>query len=127
MLGANESDKPGETKEAWKAEVMVGRTDASYVDWLFHKRRDARPRWKPQQVAIRDLQLADVVELFEGPWGTGVVEQIKDGVVTIHRPYGTTADFSCTSGVITYVGDERVRCFSDSDRTLKVWERKDLK
>lgn len=111
----------------WRVEVARAETDSGYSDWVMGKRRDATPRWKPTALAIADLKLADVVQLFEGPFGAGIVEQIKDGVVTVHRPYGTSADFSCTSGVITYVGDERCRYDVESSARLLVWERKDLK
>jgi hypothetical protein len=59
-----------------------------------------------------ELQLGDVVELFEGPYGCGTVKQIKDGMITFFRPYTATADFSYTGGVICYVGIE------ESSRTV---------
>lgn len=81
-----------------------------------------------QQIAIRDLRLADVCQVLDnGPWGSATVTQIKDGVVHFERPYGTTSDFSYTGGVIAYVGCERFTRFLDDDRTILVWERKDLK
>lgn len=79
------------------------------------------------KLPIRDLKLADVVQLYEGPWGTATVTQVTDDVVHMERPYGTTVDFSSTSGVIAYIGHEHVRYPRDSSHILLVWERKDLK
>lgn len=76
---------------------------------------------------IADLQLGDVVEVFTGPWGTGIVRQIKDGVVTIFRPYGATADFSYTGGVICYTGTEECEYLIDSKQNFTVYSRKNLK
>lgn len=87
----------------------------------------------PKMVKIADIKLADVVELFEGAYGTGTVTQIKDGLVTIMRPYGATADFSCTAGVIFYTGLETCTYLLDSagpgrsNYEFKVWSRKELK
>lgn len=58
-------------------------------------------------VKANELQLADVVRLafdFEQPFATCIVKQIKDGTITLFRPYGAHADFSHTGGVICYTG-----------------------
>lgn len=81
----------------------------------------------PLLLKAADLKLADVVELFEGPFGTGVVRQIRDDVVTISRPHGVTADFSYTGGVLYSTGVEEVVYSVRSDHVFKVWQRKDLK
>jgi hypothetical protein len=81
----------------------------------------------PMTVKIADLKLADTVELFEGAYGTGTVSQIKDGIVTIMRPYGATAEFSYTGGVIFYTGLETCTYLIQADRSLKVYSRKELK
>lgn len=82
----------------------------------------------PLFLHVRDLKLADVVQLYEGPFGTATVTQIKDDVVHMERPYGATEDFSCTSGVITYIGHEDVRYErSHAKHTFRVWSRKELK
>jgi hypothetical protein len=78
-------------------------------------------------IAARDLRLADTIDLGFAPWGYAIVKQIKDGEVTLFRPYGTTADFSCTSGVICYTGIEDIKVSRDSDRAFIVVERKELK
>lgn len=59
-------------------------------------------------VKITELGLGDVVELFEGAYGSATVKQIKDSVLTFFRPYTHTAEFAYTGGVICYVGMEVV-------------------
>lgn len=82
----------------------------------------------PMTVKIADMRLADVVELFEGPFGTAVVTQITDDEVIFHRPFGVTGDFSYTGGVPYSVGNEVCKYLRSSTRyEFKVWQRKDLK
>lgn len=82
----------------------------------------------PINVFIKDLKLADVVELFDGPFGTGVVRQITKDEVIIDRPYGVTGDFSYTGGVPFSVGVEECKYLLASNRfEFKVWQRKDLR
>lgn len=81
----------------------------------------------PTMTKIADLKLADTVKLFEGPWGTGIVTQINEGLVTIMRPYGSTSDFSCTSGVIFYTGLETCTYLIQSDARLPVYYGKELR
>ena len=85
------------------------------------------PARVPGYFKARDLRLADIVDLGFNPWGNAIVKQIKDGVVTLFRPYGTTADFSCTGGVICYTGIEEIRDSLASSREFLVIERKELK
>lgn len=81
---------------------------------------------KPEIVKRKDLQLGDVVSLFpEQPFSTCIVKQIKDGYITLFRPYGVSADFSYTGGVLTYTGIEE---FDIEDASLiALYERKNLK
>jgi hypothetical protein len=81
----------------------------------------------PITLPINELRLADTVQLFDGPFGTGTVTQIADSMVTIMRPYGTTADFSTTGGVIHYTGLETCKYWLDSSTQLLVYSRKELK
>lgn len=77
---------------------------------------------------IKELQLADVVELFEGPFGTGTVRQITADEVVISRPYGVTQDFSYTGGVPYSVGVEECRYLREhTDTVFKVYQRKILR
>lgn len=79
------------------------------------------------EMQASELRLADTVQLTDDPWGTALVTQIKDGLVTFWRPYGHTGDFSYTGGVIAYVGLEIMQVCRDSPSTFKVLARKELK
>jgi hypothetical protein len=81
----------------------------------------------PTDMLIADLQLADTVKLFDGPFGYAVVEQIADGIVTLFRPYAQTLDFSHTGGVICLTGIEKCTYLIQSARKLTVYSRKALK
>jgi|32_taG_2_1085360.scaffolds.fasta_scaffold46562_3 hypothetical protein len=89
---------------------------------------------KPEPVTAAEMQLADRV-ISTGvdgspdlSLGISTVKQIKDGVVTLFRPYTHTADFSCTSGVICYVGVEEYQLpLSDERRHWLLLQRKQLK
>ncbi len=70
------------------------------------------------EVQYRDLKVRDVVECFEGPWSTGVVARIADGLVFIERPFGRTDD----NGTL-FVGIERFTVYRDSHRSIKVVRR----
>ena len=84
---------------------------------------------------VSDLRLGDIVELFEGPFGTGTVRQITGRhekidypEVIIARPYGVTGDFSYTGGVPFSVGVEECHyLLSDTRSVFKVYQRKDLR
>jgi len=83
-----------------------------------------------EELISSELKLGDVVELFDGPFGTATVKQIKDGSVTFFRPYVATANFSCTGGVICTIGiEEFSRAVTDVDvprkyqATFKLWRR----
>ena len=79
------------------------------------------------KLEINALRLADTVQLFDGPFGTGTVQQIKDGVVTILRPYVMSQDFSHTGGVTCGLGYEEVRYSVLSSAVLPVLGRKELR
>ena len=77
---------------------------------------------------INELKLGDTVELFDGPWGYGIVNKIENDIIHIFRPYGTCADFSYTGGVIPYVGFEDVEySLSNPHLMCKVHERRELR
>jgi len=54
------------------------------------------------------LTLGAVVRLWTNePFGDAIVKKIDpNGDINLFRPYGVTADFSYTGGVICYVGIE---------------------
>lgn len=62
-----------------------------------------------------DLEIGDIIRLpgIEG-YNDATVYQVKDGQVYVVRPYVHTADFICTSGVITYLGQEEFSMPADS-------------
>lgn len=81
-----------------------------------------------ETLPMDQLKLADVVELFDtGPWNSATVQQIKDGWITFHRPYGASADFSYTGGVICYTGLETCKVPINPKQSFKVWHRKELR
>ena len=85
-----------------------------------------------QPVFAEELRLADrVMRMANGEpdleLGIMTVKQIKDGAVHFFRPYTNTADFSCTSGVICYVGVEEFRVAADSSSEWFLLRRKELK
>ena len=82
----------------------------------------------PLKIKTSQLQLADVVRMSPDTmaFSTAIVTQIKDNIITLFRPYGVTADFSYTGGVICYTGIEEYTIYS-SDREVELLERKVLK
>lgn len=88
------------------------------------------PKFPMTGVDLTELRLADVVELFDGPFGTAVVTQITADEVILYRPYGVTGDWSYTGGVPYSVGNEVCKYLLSSTKghyKFKVWQRKDLK
>lgn len=85
---------------------------------------------KPRLIKTSELQLADVVVQTPNggtPWGATIVTQVTDEEVSLFRPYGHTADFSYTGGVIPYVGIETYKVERDRDIEWTLYERKELK
>jgi hypothetical protein len=78
-------------------------------------------------IPANELKLADTV-ILDGlaPWRSAIVKKITESEVHLFRPYGTTADFSYTGGVICYVGIEEFSIPRDA-RPVEVVARKDLK
>ncbi len=84
----------------------------------------------PRTVKTSELRIADVVaQRLNGgnPWSTCIVTQIKDGEVHLFRPYGHTADFSYTGGVISYTGIETYKVEVDRSIEWTLYERKELR
>jgi hypothetical protein len=82
-----------------------------------------------KELESRELRLGDVVQLFEGPFGTAIVNRIdkKKNLVYFYRPYGTNHDFTYTGGVVCLVGIEEFCRFHDTDEKYHVWKRQILK
>ncbi len=77
-------------------------------------------------IATADLQLGDVVQLWEGPWATAIVSQVTDDEVTFFRPYGKSDDFSYAGGVICYTGLESYKLLKKIGKVY-VYERKGMR
>lgn len=81
----------------------------------------------PKSVPIRDLRLADVIDLgLNEGYSTATVESIGTDTVKTIRPYVHDAGFSTTAGVITYLGWEYVTLYMDTDREVTLLRRSDL-
>ena len=81
-------------------------------------------------VKTNQLRLGDTVEqlpLGDRPWGACIVKHITDEEVELFRPYGTTADFSYTGGVICYVGIETYKVHKLSNTEWKLHRRQELR
>lgn len=62
-----------------------------------------------------DLEIGDIVRLNGTEWYNDcTVYQVKDGNVHLVRPYVHCADFICTAGVITYLGEEKFSVPADA-------------
>lgn len=60
-----------------------------------------------ETVKMTDLNLGDHVRLENmADWNHAIVKQITDDSIHFFRPYGVTADFSYTGGVMCYTGVE---------------------
>lgn len=64
-------------------------------------------RREQDTVKVSDLDLGDVVQCFEGAFGTAVVTQVRADDVMVFRPYATTEDFSHSGGVTALIGIEQ--------------------
>jgi hypothetical protein len=84
---------------------------------------------KPLQVSANELRLADTILATSGgrmPWDTCIVSKVTDTEVKLFRPYGTTADFSSSGGVICYIGIEEFTIPRDT-REVTLLNRKELR
>lgn len=80
------------------------------------------------KIKPREMQLADTVSYPPfGPWHNAIVKQVDGNNVTLFRPYGTTADFSYTGGVICYIGVEEYTIPLSSDAEYELLNRKTLR
>ena len=70
-----------------------------------------------------ELRTGDVVQLFDGPWGTAIVKNVTEDSVTFFRPYGTHTDIECSDGLICYMGIEEFSRGLPTDQTYHVHQR----
>ena len=80
------------------------------------------------KVKANELRLADTIRIPSAgiKWNCAIVRQIKETSIELFRPYGTTADFSYTGGVICYIGIECYEIPRDNCEFVVI-ERKVLK
>ena len=72
---------------------------------------------------VSELQLRDVVKLFDGDYSYATVYRITDTQVFMIRPYIHTSEFITTSGVITYIGHEDIIYQLNSSREFELVSR----
>jgi hypothetical protein len=87
----------------------------------------SRTTYPNAEFVVRDLEIGDVIKQFEGPFGTAIVCQKTETEVTFFRPYGATAGFVYTGGVITYHGQEKTTFLIDSPQKFHVYQRGGLR
>jgi hypothetical protein len=70
------------------------------------------------------LLVGDRVNLFAdqpgAPFGWGTVIEVTEEEAVVVRPYVHTSDFTTTSGLMSYLGQEIVRLYRKSERVLDV-------
>ena len=79
------------------------------------------------EMTTDQLRLGDVVQCFEGAWGTAIVQKVEEKQVTYYRPYGHSEDWSYTGGIICYSGLEVFSEPRNAFRTVKVYRREDVR
>lgn len=85
----------------------------------------------PAHVAVKDLQLGDVIDLefADSHFPTAMVFYIDQDVVKMRRPYMAHADFSMSGGkpgasqVIVYMGHEDVTYLKSDTRPMRLVSR----
>jgi hypothetical protein len=77
-----------------------------------------------EKVTASQLKLGDVIQVFEGPYGTATVKKIESEKLTLFRPYALTQDWSYTGGVICTLGIEEYSIFiTNSKMEYVLWRR----
>jgi len=80
-----------------------------------------------EMLPVAELQIGDTFQFELEAWSTAIVTQISEHEVEYFRPYGTTADFSYTGGVIPYVGIDTGKLSKTSKHPVKVIYRQQLR
>jgi len=84
----------------------------------------------PKRVHTDELRVGDHVEMdstTSRPFAGTIVRNVDKDYVYLFRPYGTHADFTCTSGVICYIGLEDYKVERHSQTMWLLYERPYLK
>lgn len=74
-------------------------------------------------VRALDLEIGDIVQMGDGPYMCCTVCNVDEKNVHLVRPYIQTADFTCTGGVITYIGQERYSICRNADAVMLLESR----
>lgn len=83
------------------------------------------------ELKVSELRLGDCVQLFEGAYGTAIVNKRDDKEVGFYRHYGGVERFSYGGTgngpqVICYVGLETFSRPITDGATVKVWRRETI-
>ena len=73
--------------------------------------------------SANDLRIGDVVQMFEGPFGTAIVKNATKDQVTFFRTYAVTSDVAYSNGLIGYTGVEEFSRGLPSEQTYFVYQR----
>jgi hypothetical protein len=76
-----------------------------------------------KHMKANELEIGDVVSLYDGPFGTAIVSNKDEDNVTFFRPYGTCADFIYAQGAICYTGTETFTRPITDQGNFYVWQR----
>ena len=79
-----------------------------------------------REMPLSELRLGDTVQVFNGPYGTGIVNQVDDKNVYFYRPYGHAEDWSHSGGVICFTGLEIFSRSRLTTETIHVWRRETI-
>lgn len=82
----------------------------------------------PRTIKASQLQIGDTIQLDLPEWNSAIVKNIDaDGRIQLFRPYGTTADFTYTGGVICYIGIEEYYRAPDANVMFTLLSRRKLR
>jgi len=75
-------------------------------------------------IKTRELQLGDVVSLYEGAYSTATVKKITEDLITLFRPYVHASDFPNIGGIMCYIGIEEFTIHRNTDQDFVLFFRK---
>ncbi len=82
---------------------------------------------RTDKLALGDTVMQQVDGSLPQPFSTCIVVKVTEDSVTLFRPYGVTADFSYTGGVIPYTGVEQYTVERDRSIMWTVFSHKELR
>jgi hypothetical protein len=82
-----------------------------------------KTQYPNREFPLNELRIGDVVNAFDGPFGTAIVKNITENTVTFFRPYGTNSDVAYGDGLICYTGIETFSRGLPSEQTIFVYQR----